>query len=65
MNTARQPYRTDCGDSGCTTVPKSQRTGMRTNGGCRCWVCPDCDRGSRLVERHAEWCPRRKPEVKP
>ena len=27
----------DCGDNSCICCPKEEKTGMRTNGGCRCF----------------------------
>lgn len=42
----------DCGDSGCRYA--SDRSGMRTNGGCRCDLCPFCDK--YLRHGHRSWC---------
>lgn len=42
----------DCGDSGCKYA--SPRTGMRTNGGCRCDQCPLCEQHIRFG--HRAWC---------
>lgn len=43
----------DCGDSGCRYAVN--RGGMRTNGGCRCDLCPSCDSHVRL-RGHRPWC---------
>lgn len=52
----------DCGDSSCLYAPLP-RTGMRTNGGCRCDDCPECGAKIRravillgVVGPHRQWC---------
>jgi hypothetical protein len=45
-----------CYDSGCPYSPKG---GMRTNGGCKCDMCPMCGAGfhrARPGAKHKDWC---------
>jgi hypothetical protein len=47
----------DCGDSSCLYA--KERKGMRTNGGCRCDMCPVCGGYIRPQARHLahhSWC---------
>lgn len=56
MNKLKLP---DCGDNSCSYAVK--RTGMRTNGGCRCDNCPEC--GGYIKpgrwQQHRDWCTQR------
>lgn len=47
----------DCGDTSCLYA--EDRTGMRTNGGCRCDSCDACGRPIRPARPvgHRAWCP--------
>lgn len=46
----------DCGDNSCLYA--KTRTGMRTNGGCRCDACPQCGGHIRpgRSKGHYVWC---------
>lgn len=46
----------DCGDSSCLYAER--RGGMRTNGGCSCDKCPECDGVIRpgYPGEHRRWC---------
>lgn len=46
----------DCGDNSCLYAEK--RTGMRTNGGCRCDECPECGAHVKPIRdyRHRWYC---------
>lgn len=48
----------DCGDNSCRYRDRSQPSGMRTNGGCRCDECPVCGRHVRPggPVGHYHWC---------
>lgn len=48
----------DCGSHSCLYA--ARKTGMRTNGRCRCDACPTCP--ARLTpggpqSQHLDWCP--------
>jgi hypothetical protein len=45
----------DCGDNSCKYA--INKTGMRTNAGCRCGECPGCGRHlDGLIKEHHHWC---------
>jgi hypothetical protein len=45
----------DCGSNSCRYAVKP-KTGMRTNGGCKCDECPWCGANVRPPIYHRTWC---------
>jgi hypothetical protein len=48
----------DCGDNSCLYA--KNKKGMRTNGGCRCDICPKCGYRTchpKSPKKHYKWCP--------